>query len=316
MGTGDKEKILNQLNGLNDKLNGTDSRMGKLEELVPAKQKLPHHDFVEIGPDIEVLSEIKFPEEPTKENLYNYVLEVIRTSKDQNCFKPDDLQIEMIMKIGNENLDVLAEGIVSGGIGDNYHVSQAFAKLATEKDKELVIKSLSSCPELIEHVIKYGWERDVRDILPWALNEQKHPQEEWLKIIAGYKDPETYEAIKRYFVYWSGSIKFYDIIKDLPGIELKKEVAEVWKNSKEREINMFSVGLIALAFGHKDALEYVLNYIKNPEQKYYLERGINTVYKHVDFDGNIDKIDEWFRQNELNIIYDKKDKKFKLKPEK
>ncbi len=116
-----QEEILKELRALHESVDELSLRVQALEQKVGgtapvAAPELPSGfasgfpmQFQEHGPDLEALGKIKLPENPTKDQVRDYVAKIIAASRDQNTFSDSDPQVAMLQQVGPDNLDVLLD---------------------------------------------------------------------------------------------------------------------------------------------------------------------------------------------------------------
>ncbi len=268
------------------------------------------------GPSKADLSHIKFPKNPTKENLKKYVEEIRIASKRQKSFSDNDKQIEMYTKVGHKNLDILLEsfGKAKKWNDGQFHLQRAIGKLITKDDKELIIRNLSKNRSLINYVVRYGWEKDVKQTLIDRLRDTPDLPQTWIVAVAALKEPKTYPDLQEYFIVSRNRAQIYQYIKDLPGLKLDNAVDEAWnivsggKNNWEKK----QMAVIAAGYGHVDALFFLLD-AKVPQNSHMSSPDFNAILaKKVDKSGSITEIKEWLIKNRKNIVFDKKAGKYML----
>ncbi len=319
-GVTSSSEVVKLLRQISDKLTSIDKRLQKLEKKQAKKTLLssmvPHSQN---GPNITALSEIEFPKKPDKKNIKEYIWNVQTASPNQNCFSPHDMQVALLKKVGHANIDLLIKALnMRSGprFNSRYHLEYAIKDMAEPSDKEMIIKALPFSTTLIDVIVRYGWEKDVRKILIDKLLYTQYLPTAWIAAVAGFQDPETYDLLKKYFISNGDRIGVYEVIKDLPGIKLDDAVDEAWKMAKCQENNdwqKFNTSMVAVEYGNKEALEYLLNNYANPRFSYHAMKSRRIIKDHVDFKGSNYEIKNWFNKNKQNIVFDKNDKKFKLK---
>ncbi len=317
--TGQDAEIIKLLRQVNKKLTDVDQRLQKLEKKKRNAIPVPiTQAFVPKGPNVKALSKIKFPAKPNKANLKEYVKKVLNASPNQNNYTPNDMQVGMLEKVGQKNLDVLVDSLTreQPGHNRNFFLGEAIVKLAKPEDKKLIVKGFAKCKKLIDVIVRYHWERDVKKILLDGMSNSDYLPDAWLCAVTGFRDPETYPVLIEYLISHSGRLRTYDMICDLPGIKLKNAVREAWYTVQMQQnavFEKFCFSIIAVEYGYKEALEYLLENRGNRKYSYYSSRCNQAIRDHVDFDGTTYEIDQWYKKNKKNIVFDYKDKKFKLK---
>ena len=206
--------------------------------------------------DFHELTEITLPTNPTKQHVIAYVRRIHEISQVQTVFSVDDPQVAMLTRVGPAHVDVLINMLGS----EDAHLLEAIRRLVSEDHKQLVLQFLPIQHQLVRVVTSKGWEEEARGILISQLaNRQGYLPLEWIQAVASFEDPETYDHLKAYFAFASNHAETYEVIKDLPGIELEEAVAAAWKRAQhEGRWEAKRMAAIAIDFGHVDALGYLI----------------------------------------------------------
>ena len=294
---------------------------GKVEELdkkleagkaKPAPQ--PFLEREERGPDVEALGAIKLPQNPTKQQVREYVNQILQASQGQNTFSTDDPQVRMLMAVGPENLDVLLEASATQGLDDVY-ATVAIAALARDEHKKMVLDALRYNHGLAKVVLEKGWEQDARDILVAGLERgARYLPTEWVEAVARLRDPKTYDALKGFLISGSNRSFTYDVIKRLPGIDLTDAVAQAWETAQfEGKWEAARMAPAAVEFGHKDALEYIIDSLDEPEgSPDAVYGGRAAIMRYTEARGTTEEIRKWYEANRDKLVWDAAAKKFRV----
>jgi outer membrane murein-binding lipoprotein Lpp len=299
---------------LTEKVEELDKKLGAGKAQAAAQEWPGGDNFVRKGPDLEALGAIKLPPNPTKEQVRDYVNRILVASKLQNVFSSDDPQSAMLMQVGPENLDVLLEASPVEPFGDTY-TTTAIAALAREEDKKRILDALPYNHGLANVVLAKGWEQDARDILVAELESgARYLPIEWIEAVVRLRDPKTYDALKGFLISGSNRSSTYGAIKRLPDIDLTDAVAQAWRNSQLQDRwETASMACIALEFGHKDALEHIINSLDVPDgsaDAVYGGRG--AVLRYTEARGTTEQIRRWYEANRDNLVWDSTAKKFRV----
>ena len=269
--------------------------------------------FSSLGAD-EKLSDIKLPPNATKEQTEEYIDKILAFSQRQRVLSGSDPQIEMLEKIPHKYLPLLADRLTEGWGPKNYHVSLAVANLAEESDKDFIIKRLARYPNLISTVIRYGWEKDVKDIIFHEMAVNKYLTGGWITCARKLAKTENYGALIKYLIQGQSRYHTYKTIKDLPGIKLDEAVAQIWC---DRE-NYYSIwekkctAFIAADYGYIDALKALIELRKDKSS--YLQKTANwKMYSLTGQSGSYDKLKKWFDSNKSRLFFDKKKQRYLVK---
>jgi len=316
-----KKEMLKELIQLNTHLDLQAKKIDKLSKFVSTLTEARMHD--PDGADRELLSKIKFPEKPTKEKLKKYIKEIEDASRHQHSFASDDPQIEMLKKVGHMNLDLLAEECLRlrespyDTFNDMY-IKPAIVQLVGQNDKALVIKLLPEIPDLINVVLKYGWEENAKEFLINRVKYSPCISDDMIRVVAGFRDPSTYNALVSNFVRNPNPHEVFPYIKDLP-IDLDEAINGLWLSAKYsgQPWQIGQVASMALEYGNVDAFEYVLDKILLGNVKSYnIAQLCFLINKYSDKEGTTEEISQWVKKNRKQLYFDKKEKKFKVVPAK
>ena len=256
------------------------------------------------GADREALAKIKLPPNPTPEQVRGYVKAVLETSRDQNTFSKRDPQVEMLTRVGPEHLAILLE-FYRRNPQRSFHLKYAVNQLARAEHKEMILEALPDLPDLIEAVVDNGWVEDSRQTLIDKLRARpEHLPTKWIKAVASFKDPATYEDLKNYFISCSYPAMIYADLKALPGIDLADTVDQAWQRAKfGQEYQLTMMVPVAIECGHADALERAIEDLdKTTGNRVWEAREL--VLRFTDARGSNDEIREWYKKNKDLIVFD------------
>lgn len=296
--------------------------VGTLQADMETVQKTRRSSFSSglTGPALDRIAKIKFPQERSDGNLKNYINEIIVANQGVRSYSSQDPQVKMLARVGADNLQLLIDAlpIGSSSISGSYHLKQAIQLLADESHKDLILKELPIRQQLVSVVLERGWQEDAREILISEMNDAGGDQlsTDWFRAVASLQDPETYDALTRYFASSMNAGYLYQYISMLPGIQLDDAVAKAWEKAKYSNSN-YTVGRmasIAIEYGHQDAVEALIDCIKNPPP--HLSSLVNprlTLLMHLDTKGSNKDIIDWYEANKDNLVFDPESKKFRLK---
>ncbi|MBN2642978.1 MAG: hypothetical protein JXR78_15105 [Victivallales bacterium] len=307
------------------------SAIGKLEtRLENIEKKLDKQDKASMEYSIagaemtkaslEKLNKIKFPKNPDKESLRKYVAEIMSATKGQRSFAPMDPQVEMLAKVGEENIDVLMECLKFSNFRvPTYHITQAIADIATDKSKDKIIAMLPKNQDLIRVIVNNGWEYDARETMIKIL--KSHPQYmdyEFLKALVSLNDKNTYEDLRNHFIYGSNQSTTYNLIKKLPIPNLDKALIDAWEiamrnSDHSSQWNKTNMALLALEAGQKNAYAVLFDNIDSKELRYTRPQMIAALRRHSDCSGSVENLREWYNKNKDNLVFDPQGKRFKVK---
>lgn len=310
-----QQQVLEELRKLNANLADIASTLKSNQ--APRSVVRSRNDFQSQGPDREALSKIALPENPTKEQVRAYVIDIATASIGQNSYSDSDPQVALLARVGEDNLDVLIEAADGNGMSD-YHIMRAINRLATERSKDLVLKNLAMHKEMAGVVLRRGWAADARQTLLDGLQGEYVPCE-WITALASLRDTNTYPAMLEFLEKGQNRSQTYDSIQHLPGIDLAPSVAAAWERARfghRWEAN--GMAMIALRYGHTSALEALLRSLQLPstqENSYETTRILDALWEHTETTGSPDELKAWYEANKTNLVFDAATKKFRKGPE-
>ena len=274
------------------------------------------------------LAEIKLPEDPTHEQIQQYVRAILASTGHVSP-SPHEPHVQMLTRIGSSNLEILLDELAGTAIrpGTSPHFLQrAIESLVGPQHKQLILDRLVTQPSLITVVEKMGWVDDARPLLIEGLKRRPaNLPSQWITYIAKLEDPKTYEALKEAMIQSPQPATVYDAIRDLPGIDLDEAVRQTWKRLQHRIGNDSAKAgfvTIAIAHGDKDALGAFIDIIDvndtfdlHHKGWAFLDRTISprrVVLKHIDFHGSDAEITVWYEKNYHDLAFDKSRRVFYL----
>jgi len=289
------------------------ARLDKLEG--KNENTFDDYSFERQKSDPKLLKDIVLPENPTKDQARDYIHKILAATEGQNSFSDFDPQIGMLVLVGEDNLDLLLETADDNPSGSaTIHVNYAIKRLATDKSKDLILKSLEKNKELADVVLEHHWQSDVKDILLAKLGTGYLPNE-WIEAVVSFNDPATYDALIRHFENGSNKAQTYNLIRELPGISLEKSVNVAWDRSKRAHAwERNSMAMIAMDYGRQDALESLINALETKESrrnKYMLDQIHFAILDHTDIpESRINDAKAWYAEVKESLKFDPATKKF------
>jgi len=247
----------------------------------------------------EELGRIQLPENPSPEDVREYIQAIDQASSGQQRWGSDDRQVAMLKEIGPEHALLLAETTP-----DSYYLRFALPALITNEHQAWVLDHLRAYPWLAEVVWKNGWTEAARPVLLRGLKERWDdlPQA-WIKAVASFEDPATYHDLVNYLVNGDNREATYRLLSKLPEIDLDDAVSRAWKNAKyEPDYKTRELLPVAIAHGHIDALRIgILDVLGSSPGDAGIRKAIR---KHTGLDLPDDEIRDWFRANEKKLRFD------------
>jgi hypothetical protein len=298
--------------------------VSELKETVAASKHIialpPSSFFPSRSRNAEKMADIMFPSNPTEENLKSFINEIITASQSSGGISYQDPQISMLALVGADNLHLLVAALPDGSHGGmgGYYLDRAIQALVEDRHKELILSNFARKQRLVSVVLQMNWEKDARETLISELNETNGSSlsTDWIKAVAALKDPETYDALTGYLSKTSNPAYVYDNLRFLPGIQLEDAVAKAWAKAKasSNEYTIGSMAVIAASYGHQDAIEKLIEFVKNPPER--LSSSVNprlALVLYLDTKGTNEELFAWYEANKNSLVFDPESKKFKVK---
>lgn len=312
--------VLAELRQLREQVTALEARLAELEEVGQDESrdaaffrelaKLDDHSVD--GPPMELLDTIRLPEDPTREEVQMYVRKIMAATEKQLSFTQNDPQVDMLAAVGSEHVDVLLDQRTH----QDYHLMPALELLLEEDHKPLVIERLERNPALAEVLVEKGWTEDARDVLIRVMNRRDdfYPVE-FIDAVAKLQEPDTYEALLHYFVHGMNRSWTYKAIENLPDIEqdLEEVFDQAWRGARgEGGWSARGLATAAIERGHRDALDLLMQQLADTENHWEAQRARQELVDYVDFEGTDDALLEWYDRNKEALIFDERDKIFRL----
>lgn len=266
------------------------------------------------------ITDMKLAERPTKAQVRDYIEAIMVASQRRSAYRIDDPQVEMLCKVGKENVDeLMAADDRMGRARGSVYLDEAIEKLARPEDKALVLKALASHPRLVTLVVKYQWKAEAHATLLAGLKDphERSLPKEWIEAVASFEEPGTYPDLKAYLVRCFNRQQTFEAIKALPGIDLRDTVAESWKNAQRGTPGEQLAGCaMAAEYGHIDALDALVRILKESENDVQLRRAAVLLRRYTNATGDSDELVAWYQANRDNLRFDEQQRKFLPKPAK
>ncbi len=276
------------------------------------EQHTPKRD----APDLDALLRIRLPPDASKRQVREYVHRILAASRNQRSYLASDPQVGMLMEVGPQNVDVLIE-VARDGVPWARYAVEAIKSLATEAHKPAILAALPQQKRLSAVVYSKGWSEDAREILLQGMrNYSGYLPSEWLRAVASFRDPGTYDLLKAYMINGWNRHSTYRIIRTLPGIDLWRALPQAWENARTsgRKYEVADLTADTVGTGYMPALRFVVgtldgNHGLSPGT--YKPREI--VERYLEIDGDNTTIRDWFEAHHDELVFDRRTGKYRLK---
>lgn len=318
------EQILKELQAMRDIQQQTLDRLTLIGAILGAPDKAEHPapgGWARQGPDTVKLAKIILPENPTEQQVRDYVNAIIEATEGQNTFGPNDPQMRKFMAVGPANMKALIQPLRDETAGQAQHyIISAIERLAEDEHKDLIVGALPFAHDLAQIVVKKRWQNDARPALLEVMKEQPdYLPTEWINAVASFKDPATYDGLMWYLVNGANGSWTYKAVSGLPGFDAEKGVKERWQRVKdeghpweERE-----AAALAVAVGDLDALRAEFDFLDDEEQDNFgpaENSPARIIRRYTDARGKREEMQKWYKENKAFLVFDKEAKKFKVVP--
>lgn len=268
------------------------------------------------NPDLELLTKIKLPEKASKQQVREYINTIMHVSRNQQVHLASDPQVSMLVAVGHENLDELLL-VARAYLPCMEYIVEAIEILATEEDKDKIIRALDHHPPLVKVIIAKKWVAVARNVLIQKIQEKPgYLPYEWIAAVASFQDRTTYDALIEYFVNGANRRITYKYIAQLPCIDLTNAVPVAWEKSRSDRYEITYLTEAALSVGYLPALDFVVETLDNNNGlplSQYSPRAL--LFQFTGMQGNNDELKKWYGSNRNNLKFDLENKRFVVKRE-
>lgn len=297
--------LTQQMQQLNKNLETLTKQIEKYNRQMTSR---PGNTIVRNRGDIKTLATIRLPQNPTDEQIMEYVQKIVIATYEQNTFSKNDIQVTLLKKIGTGHLTLLAPLLN----GHSFHFSHALPSLVGKEDKEVALKLLPQIPDLIQPIVQHGWIEEAKEIYFTALQNQ---DDTWTNCqYANYfaKTPEDRKRLIKLYETGKNTSRLYSLISTFEDIDLKKITDNAWKNHRYAldRIKADYAKHAALA-GNLDALN---DWLQIMVRKPYVRGNVaDDAALLTGQTGDIRQILSWFNKNKSKLYFDEKEKTFKVR---
>lgn len=244
-----------------------------LEKMANIEERLDHlhidwlnRGFVERHHDSQGIEHLEFPGKGDRSAIREYVQNILATAKNKRSFSANDPEVEMLIRIGRENADILFDEMKNQPFPAAYYSVQALVQIADAEHKKDVLARLPHHRELVRVVLRLNWQEEARDVL---LNMGRgHSQIDWMHAIARLEDDAAKEKLLS-LLRWPGRGRWreaYETISELewiPDAERAEAVHEAWRQAQRISDPLkLRTAQIAIGYGHRDALGFLVKSLR------------------------------------------------------
>jgi len=268
-------------------------------------QDEPGFAFPGAGPPA-ALPPPRFGPTAPKPDVLRHVRTIIAGATGRNSWSTTDPEVWALEEVGPAHLDVLVQELKGMQPGDEARswVLWAVEALANEKNKDLILRELAGCRDLAGCVARHHWAEDARKTLLMGLRkEPDYLPTAWIDAVAQLRDPATYDLLLRYLAEGGNPHMTWASIRDLPGLDATRTVAEAWRRPRGDRWDREMFATVAVEFGHVDALGVLVWAYANEDNTSMMVR--DKLFEHIEFRGTPAEILDWFRKYEQVLVFDR-----------
>lgn len=299
--------LTQQMQQLNKNLETLTKQLEKYNR--QATQK-PGNSIIRNLGDIKTLATIKLPQNPTDEQIIEYVQKISNATRGQNVFAPNDIQVTLLKKIGPGHLALLDPFLSES----SHHLHYALPSLVGKADKKAALKHLPQVPDLIKPIVQHGWIEEAKEGFFMAL---QHRYNTWTACqYAKYftKTPKDRSRLIELYETGKDTSRLYSLISTFKDIDLKKITDNAWKNHRyAQDWIKANYAKYAAMVGNLDALYDWLSILARNS---YMSNNTDNNITLVMLTGQTDDIRQilsWFNKNKSKLYFDEKEKTFKVR---
>ena len=172
------------------------------------------------------------PAQCSRQELGHYLAELIQLleARRYHPFDKNDPVIQQLAAYVPHHLSTFNDIVAKREMMSSRTFAMAVTYGLYENQKTNILNELEHNPNLIQVVLDRGWIDEAREQIYAATRSPKHYSTDLAKALAWFQDPKTYPLLLDQLVR-SPEPYLYDIVKNLPSIELPLEqaVEKIWK---------------------------------------------------------------------------------------
>ena len=268
--------------------------------------------------------DVLLPKEQNEATMQGYIDEVLTGGNGGIAL--DGQRMLMLRKVGPDYVHLLLNAMEAEE--RRAGIANVIEMIVDDSHREMIVHSLEEYPELIDVIHDRGWSVYAKEqLLDGLAKELEEPEPylptDWINAVVQLQTPESFPLLIEYLRRGRYPAVTYQAIRNLPGIDLRDAVAEMWTvASWRREIagdtdtwfntSFFSVrdaAQIAVEYGHIGALELCISRLGRRE---WTSRGTweEIVREHIDFVGTAAETEAWFLANRDQLEFDPASRKY------
>lgn len=292
-------------------------------EEAQAKQESEHkEDLAKID-----LDSITLAENPTREQVREYVVKLVRTGDQIKRIRNTDPQVKKLQKVPAEHFDVLLGEDLRLMRGHGY-VRYAVTGESAKKHKAAIIAAAGRESWLVSIIVQNKWTKEAGPVFVDAVNDDPlHVSTTLIRYAITADGPAVRDALIERLVAGDNRSSTYSYLKQIPGdpLELDTAVALAWErvnndpamaNERRRLLHY------AMQHGQPGAVEESVNMyrayaerLNNPKLSKASRDSTarllrSRVVDHFQFDGEVDEFYSWYDRVKDRVQWDRVARKY------
>lgn len=251
----------------------------------------------------------RLPENPTPEQVRNYVEQILAASGDGPCAK-DAPQVKMLRAIGPGHLDVLLPYLKDGKQVEA--LEYVLPELVSPKDRELVLENLKEVPALVVAAIRQGWGNDARETIFGILENGKYDDDliPYFKTLT--QNAADRERIVNLYINRGSAGALYPVIRDFPDLDIVNVNNRAWARQKKNADAAPQYAMRAAETGNVEALGYVINGFFDPKTADLFQGADVLLIKLTGLPLDRETLTTWYKTNKDKLFIDEKSGRFSI----
>jgi hypothetical protein len=276
--------------------------------------------------DFEAFLEIQLPEDPSETQVKDYIAAILATSKAQNSYNNEDLQVTLLTKLGRERLPIILDAFSQYASSNNdyrgrYHLKFTIQNLADASSRDAILGHFQDAPErarneMFDLIARMNWEKEAKDILVAQLKEQLSGTSNYINnslfdMLIKANDPETYPLLIEAVAKNSNFSYNFTKLSAVEGINQQELLSTAWKyRLNQNTQDQLFIAQYAAQEGDAFALDMLMTALTpNPRFRIQFDPRFAALAA-IDFRGTNAEIQAWYNQNKAILTYDQKSGRF------
>lgn len=282
--------------------------------------------------DFEAFLDINLPENPSDDQVRDYITAVLNADSKQRSYGQQELQVVLLSKLGRERIPLLLEQLPKYYTGNQYaatsNLRYAIRNLADDSCHELIKDAILNTPQnhqgnMMELLKNLQLGPQDKEFFITLLNDQKNSSNSYInytliETAAGLNDPEINQILINLVIQSSNLQYNLKRLKSTEGFNMRETMKEAWKYraGMSSQDQLYAAQYAALN-GEAFALDLLVSAL-TPGSKALKNAQFDPYFAllaAIDFRGTDKEIQDWYEQNKNNLIFDKESGRFTVRAE-